>query len=50
MGSTARQAALLRSFIELDLVVLDDLFLARRISEGRQAQMIVHRRIGLRWL
>jgi hypothetical protein len=33
LGSTAEQAATLRSFIEPDLVVLDDLFLARRISE-----------------
>ena len=48
LGSTAQQVAYLRSFIEPDLIVLDDLFLARSISEGRQAQKIAHRRIGLR--
>ena len=45
-GSTAEQAALLRSFVEPDLVVLDDLFLARRISEASAEllQTVVHQR------
>ena len=34
LGSTAEQAALLRSFVEPNLVVLDDLLLARRIAEA----------------
>ena len=46
LGSTAEQAAQLRSFIEPDLVVLDDLFLARRISEASAEllQTVVHQR------
>ena len=46
LGSTAKQAALLRSFIEPDLVVLDDLFLARRISKASAEllQTVVHQR------
>ena len=46
LGSTAEQAALLRSFVEPDLVVLDDLFLARRISEASAEllQTVVHQR------
>ncbi len=44
--STAEQATLLRSFVEPDLVVLDDLFLARRISEASAEllQTVVHQR------
>ena len=46
LGSTAEQATLLRSFVEPDLVVLDDLFLARRISEASAEllQTVVHQR------
>ncbi len=46
LGNTAEQAALLRSFIEPDLIVLDDLFLARRISEASAEllQTVVHQR------
>ena len=46
LGSTAEQAALLRSFVEPDLIVLDDLFLARRISEASAEllQTVVHQR------
>jgi len=46
LGTTAEQAALLRSFVEPDLVVLDDLFLARRISEASAEllQTVVHQR------
>ena len=46
LGSAAEQQALLRSFVEPDLVVLDDLFLARRISEASAEllQTVVHQR------
>ncbi|MBX8634743.1 MAG: ATP-binding protein, partial [Thermoplasmata archaeon] len=46
IASHAEQAQLLRSFIEPDLLVLDDLFLARRISEAAAEllQSIVHQR------
>ena len=46
LGTTAEQAALLRGFVEPDLVVLDDLFLARRISEASAEllQTVVHQR------
>ena len=46
LASSAEQAALLRSFVEPDLVVLDDLFLARRISEASAEllQTVVHQR------
>jgi DNA replication protein DnaC len=46
LGTNTEQAALLRSFIEPDLVVLDDLFLARRISEASAEllQTVVHQR------
>jgi len=46
LGTTAEQAALLRGFVEPDLVVLDDLFLARRISEASAEllQAVVHQR------
>jgi DNA replication protein DnaC len=50
LASASEQAALLRSFIEPDLVVLDDLFLARRTSEvsAELLQTIVHQRYKLR--
>lgn len=40
------QAALLRAFVEPDLLVLDDLFLARRVSDASAEllQTIVHQR------
>ena len=46
LGSSAEQAALLRNFVEPDLVVLDDLFLARRISQASAEllQTVVHQR------
>lgn len=46
LGTAAEQATLLRSFVEPDLVVLDDLFLARRISEASAEllQTVVHQR------
>ncbi len=46
LGSESEQAALMRSFVESDLVVLDDLFLARRISEASAEllQTVVHQR------
>ena len=46
LSSSAEQAALLRSFVEPELVVLEDLFLARRISEADTAllQTVVHQR------
>jgi DNA replication protein DnaC len=46
LASTSEQAALLRSFIEPDLIVLDDLFLARRISEASAEllQTVIHQR------
>ena len=47
---TAEQAALLRGYIDPDLLVLDDLFLARRISEAgaELLQTVVHQRYKLR--
>ncbi len=46
LGTAAEQSTLLRSFVEPDLVVLDDLFLARRISEASAEllQTVVHQR------
>ncbi len=46
LASSSEQAALLRSFIEPDLIVLDDLFLARRISEASAEllQTVIHQR------
>jgi DNA replication protein DnaC len=46
LGSPGEQAALLRSYLEPDLIVLDDLFLARRISEASAEllQTVVHHR------
>jgi DNA replication protein DnaC len=44
--STEEQAALLRAYVEPDLLVLDDLFLARRITEAAAEllQTVVHQR------
>jgi DNA replication protein DnaC len=46
LASSSEQAALLRRFVEPDLIVLDDLFLARRISEASAEllQTVVHQR------
>jgi DNA replication protein DnaC len=50
LASQAEQAQLLRGYVDPDLLVLDDLFLARRISEAgaELLQSIVHRRYKLR--
>ena len=50
LASTAEQAEQLKGWIEPDLLVLDDLFLARRISEhaAEVLQAIVHQRYKLR--
>jgi DNA replication protein DnaC len=50
LASQAEQAQLLRSYVDPDLLLLDDLFLARRISEAgaELLQSIVHRRYKLR--
>ncbi len=44
LGSPGEQAALLRGYLEPDLIVLDDLFLARRIEEASAEllQTVVH--------
>ena len=46
LASPPEQAAQLRAYIEPDLIVLDDLFLARRISEASAEllQTVVHQR------
>jgi len=46
LASQSEQAAMLRAWIEPELLVLDDLFLARRISEGgaELLQNVVHQR------
>ena len=46
LGSAAEQAALLRAYVEPDLIVLDDLFLARRIGDAAAEllQTVVHQR------
>ena len=46
LGSAAEQAALLRAYVEPDLLVLDDLFLARRIGDAAAEllQTVVHQR------
>ena len=46
LGSTAEQQRQLRPLLEADLLVLDDLFLARRISDsaGELLQTLVHQR------
>lgn len=50
LGSSADQQRQLHPWIEADLVVLDDLFLARRISDsaGEVLQTLVHRRYKAR--
>ena len=50
LSSAADQQRLLQPWIEADLLVLDDLFLARRISENAAEllQTIVHQRYKLR--
>ena len=50
LGNSAERAALLKAWVEPDLLVLDDLFLARRISEhaAEVLQAIVHQRYKLR--
>jgi DNA replication protein DnaC len=50
LASPAEQAKLLKGMLEPDLLVLDDLFLARRISDGAAEllQTVVHRRYKLR--
>ena len=50
LGSTGERADLLKDWVEPDLLVLDDLFLARRISENAAEvlQAIVHQRYKLR--
>ncbi len=46
LGSAGEQAALLRAYVEPDLLVLDDLFLARRIGDvaAELLQTVVHQR------
>jgi DNA replication protein DnaC len=46
LAGPKEQVALMRAYIEADLLVLDDLFLARRISEsaGELLQSVVHQR------
>lgn len=48
--STSEQAALMRAYVEADLLVLDDLFLARRLPEAAAEllQSVVHQRYKLR--
>ena len=50
LASTEEQAELLKGWIDPDLLVLDDLFLARRIADvsAELLQAIVHRRYKLR--
>jgi len=50
LADAAEQAQRLRSYIEPDLLLIDDLFLARRISEtaAEVLQTIVHQRYKLR--
>jgi DNA replication protein DnaC len=50
LASTQEQAELLKAWIEPDLLVLDDLFLARRIADisAELLQAIVHQRYKLR--
>jgi DNA replication protein DnaC len=50
LATSSEQAELLRSWIEPDLLVLDDLFLARRIADvsAELLQAIVHQRYKLR--
>ena len=48
--SAGEQAALMRAYVEADLLVLDDLFLARRLPEAAAEllQAVVHQRYKLR--
>jgi DNA replication protein DnaC len=48
--SAGEQAALMRTYVEADLLVLDDLFLARRLPEAAAEllQAVVHQRYKLR--
>ena len=50
LATSSEQAALLQGWIEPDLLVLDDLFLARRIADvsAELLQAIVHHRYKLR--
>ena len=50
LGNASERGALLKEWVEPDLLVLDDLFLARRISEhaAEVLQAIVHHRYKLR--
>ena len=50
LASPAEHAKLLKGMLEPDVLVLDDLFLARRISDGAAEllQTVVHRRYKLR--
>jgi DNA replication protein DnaC len=50
LASPAERTALLKEWVEADLLVLDDLFLARRMSEhaAEVLQAIVHQRYKLR--
>jgi DNA replication protein DnaC len=50
LANPAEQTKLLKGMLEPDLLVLDDLFLARRISDGAAEllQTVVHRRYKLR--
>jgi len=50
LGSASERTALLKEWVEPDLLILDDLFLARRISEhaAEVLQAIVHQRYKLR--
>lgn len=50
LATTAEQAQLLRTYVEPDILVLDDLFLARRIADvsAELLQSIVHQRYKLR--
>ena len=50
IASASEQAQMLRNYVDPDLLVLDDLFLARRIADAsaEALQAIVHRRYKLR--
>jgi DNA replication protein DnaC len=50
LASTDERAQLLKEWVEPDLLVLDDLFLARRMAEtaAEVLQLIVHQRYKLR--
>ena len=50
IASAPEQAQMLRNYVDPDLLVLDDLFLARRIADAsaEALQAIVHRRYKLR--